>query len=581
MLSTVCGIVLCAVVAVGQEGSSAPDPTPTHPVLAEHATPRATMTTFLEAFYADSPDLHAASACLDLADIPGEIRVIKGRELAVQLKDVLDRTILVDVSKIPSSTDGEPYVVLKVTEGEIVIDRTASGEWLFTRQTLSSLDTLWRAVRDRPVVSGIDVTAPAAVTPGTWLRSMMPESLRFEFFFLEFWQWLGILLIIFFGVICGRIFSLVATRVLERALRRRETVIDREASVRAIAPLAALVMVLLWGLGIVWLGLPMTFFTLYYRVIKVVAVAAAALSAYRFIDVLSDVLARRAAKTQTQYDDMLVPLVRKSLKIFVAAAGLLTVAQVLGTNVTALFASVGIGGLALALAAQDTVSNFFGSLMVILDRPFQVGDWIKTGDVEGTVEEVGFRSTRIRTFYNSLISLPNANLIKASVDNLGDRTYRRWTTRLGIAYDTPPEKIDAFCEGIRELVRKHPYTRKDYYHIYFNEFGSDSLEILVYVFFFTPDWATELRERHRLGVDIVRLAAELEVEFAFPTQTLYLRREDWTHPTAAGDRYQTVTNELQQQARGIADDLVDGTVGEEIPPPVEFNRPLEQNGGSE
>ena len=236
--------------------------------------------------------------------------------------------------------------------------------------------------------------------------------------------------------------------------------------------------------------------------------------------------------------------------------------------------------LALALAAQDTVSNFFGSLMVILDRPFQVGDWIKTGDVEGTVEEVGFRSTRIRTFYNSLITLPNANLIKASVDNLGDRTYRRWSTRLGIAYDTPPEKIDAFCEGIRELVRKHPYTRKDYYHVYFNEFGSDSLQILVYVFFFTPDWATELRERHRLGVDIVRLAAELEIEFAFPTQTLYLRREEWAHPPSAGERYPAVTTDLQQQARTIADHLVDDTVGDEIPPPVEFDLPPDQDGGS-
>jgi MscS family membrane protein len=276
---------------------------------------------------------------------------------------------------------------------------------------------------------------------------------------------------------------------------------------------------------------------------------------------------------------MLVQLVRKSVKIFVAAAGLLTVAQVLGTDLTALIASVGIGGLALALAAQDTVSNFFGSLMVFMDRPFQVGDWIKTGDVEGTVEEVGFRSTRIRTFYNSLITLPNSNLIKASVDNLGDRTYRRWSTRLGIAYNTPPEKIDAFCEGIRELVRRHPHTRKDYYHVYFNEFGADSLQVLVYVFFFTPDWATELRERHRLGVDIIRLAAELEIEFAFPTQTLYVRREDWEAPASAGGGYPRASADLQERARQTADRLVHDAIGDEIPPPVDFAVPTEQDGG--
>ena len=164
---------------------------------------------------------------------------------------------------------------------------------------------------------------------------------------------------------------------------------------------------------------------------------------------------------------------------------------------------------------------------------------------------------------------------------MGDRTYRRWSTRLGIAYNTPPERIDAFCEGIRELVRKHPYTRKDYYHIYFNEFGSDSLEILVYVFFFTPDWATELRERHRLGVDIIRLASELDIEFAFPTQTLYLRREDWSEPSAAGEDYPSATAEMRRRARGIADHLVDGMVGDTVPPPVRFDHPTEQDGGSD
>jgi len=577
----ICGILVFAGAAFGRDVKPTPVPVPTVPVPSEHASPRATMTTFLDAFYADPPDLETAADCLNLESVPPEVRTLQGREAAVNLKDVLDRTILVDILEIPKATDGPPYVVLKIPAGGIAIDRTGTGAWLFTTETVTEIDNLYEAVRDRPIVKGVGVEAPTGATLGLKLRSMMPESLRFRFLFLEFWQWLGLLIIVFFGVIFGRIVSAVSARVLERILERRFTMIDRDSSIRAFEPLAALVMVLVWGLGIFWLGLPMKVFTLYYQVIRVVAVVAVAVSAYRFIDVLSDVLQKKAEATPTQYDDMLVPLVRKSLKIFIAAAGLLTVAQVLGSNVTALFASVGIGGLALALAAQDTVSNFFGSLMVILDRPFQVGDWIKTGDVEGTVEEVGFRSTRIRTFYNSLITLPNANLIKASVDNLGDRTYRRWSTRLGIAYDTPPETIDAFCEGIRELVRKHPYTRKDYYHVYFNEFGDDSLEILVYVFFQTPDWATELRERHRLGIDIVRLAAKLGVEFAFPTQTLYLRREEWSHPKSAGAGYPDATAEMQQKARGIADALVDDTVGDSVPPPVHFVRPVEQDGGSD
>ncbi len=537
------------------------------------------MSTFLDAFYADPPDLEAAAACLDLSEVSMEIRGLKGRELAVKLKNVLDRTIVVDPAAIPATAHGEPWTVVGAADGTVVIGRTDSGEWLFTGSTLASLDDLWNAVRQRPVLAGIAKTAPEAVTPGTWLQSKIPGSLRSEFLFLQLWQWIGILIVIFVGMVCGRVFSIVATGALRRFLERRRTAIDRDAAIRAVQPLAMLVMVAVWGLGIVWLGLPMRVFVLYYRAVKVVAVLAVAMSAYRFTEVLSDVLTRRAERTATQYDDMLVPLIRKSLKVFVAAAGLVTVAEVVGTDLTALLASVGIGGLALALAAQDTVSNFFGSLMVFMDRPFQVGDWIKAGDVEGTVEEVGFRSTRVRTFYNSLITLPNSNLIKASVDNLGDRTYRRWSTRLGIAYSTPPERIDAFCEGIRELVRRHPYTRKDYYHIYFNDFASDSLEVLLYVFFRAPDWATELRERHRLGVDVLRLAAELGVEFAFPTQTVFLRRDDWQAPDSAGWDYPQRSAELAAKAEEIADELVRESLGGRRPPPVEFPLPPEEEGG--
>jgi MscS family membrane protein len=225
------------------------------------------------------------------------------------------------------------------------------------------------------------------------------------------------------------------------------------------------------------------------------------------------------------------------------------------------------------------VSNLFGSLTVLTDRPFQVGDWVVVGDVEGTVEEVGFRSTRIRTFYDSLISLPNSNLIKASVDNLGDRTYRRWSTTLALTYDTPPEKIDAFCEGVRELIRRHPYTRKDYFHVYFNNFGDASLNIMLYMFFKAPDWATELRERHRLGVDILRLAAELGVEFAFPTQTVYLRNEEWEAPAAAGEGYPETSRHLVEGARRRARELIKDATKEGVPPPVAFDVPETENRG--
>jgi MscS family membrane protein len=282
-------------------------------------------------------------------------------------------------------------------------------------------------------------------------------------------------------------------------------------------------------------------------------------------------LNEKAKKSENKFDDLLVPMISKSIKVFVVVIGVIFTADNLNIDVTSLLAGLGLGGLAFALAAKDLLGNFFGSLTVLLDRPFHIGDWVIIGDVEGSVEEVGFRSTRIRTFYNSLITLPNSNLTTTTIDNMGARRYRRMKTMLGLTYDTPPEKIDAFCEGVRELVRLHPYMRKDYFHVYFNQYNSASLDILVYVFWETPEWNTELRERHRFLLDILRLAKQVGVEFAYPTQTLYLKRDQPVDATIG--EFQTAMSQDDSHAFGQqqAESIVENTLGKGVKPgPVRF-----------
>jgi MscS family membrane protein len=542
-------------------------------------SPRATMETFLGAFYTeDGPDLDLAARCLDLSGLSPAVRSLRGRELAGQLKRVIDRTRLVDLQSIPDDSDGRPWLFERYDAGSVVIARTAGGRWLFTRETIHDLWDIHQEVAELDVVEGVEQPYDV-VTPAMWLRGFVPETLRQRLFLLETWQWLGVLLVIVVGVVLARIFTVLATASVDKVLTRRTLQVDKGLVMAAIQPASVFLMVVLWGVGALWLGLPTVVFRIYVEAIVVVAVVAFAFMAYRLTDVGSAIFASRAAASDSRFDDLLVPLIRKSLKVLIVAIGLVTVAGTVGIEIAGLLAGLGLGGLAFALAAQDTVSNLFGSITVLLDRPFQVGDWVVVGDVEGTVEEMGFRSTRVRTFYNSLITLPNSNLIKASVDNLGARRFRRWSTRLGIAYNTPPETVDAFCEGIRELVERHPYTRKDYFHVYFNEFGAACLEIMLYVFFETPDWATELRERHRLAVDILRLAHELGVEFAFPTQTVYLREEPWKAPDLAGTGYPEASQRQGQQARESAGRIVDDALGGEVPPPVQFAAPPEQDGG--
>ena len=258
------------------------------------------------------------------------------------------------------------------------------------------------------------------------------------------------------------------------------------------------------------------------QVTNLVAAVAIIMVAYRAIDIFVDVLARRASATETMLDDSLVPLLRTSMRLFVTVVGILFVLQNLDVNVSSLVAGLGLGGLAIALAAQDTVRNLLGGVTIFADKPFEVGDWVVAEGVEGTVETVGFRSTRVRTFYNSLVSVPNGNLMDAGIDNMGQRRWRRYKTTLGVGYHTTPDQMQAFVEGIRAIIQANAGMRQDYYIVEFHGFGATSLDVLVYCFIDAADWNEELRTRHVLNLDIMRLAESLQVDFAFPTQTLHI-----------------------------------------------------------
>ena len=302
---------------------------------------------------------------------------------------------------------------------------------------------------------------------------------------------------------------------------------------------------------------------------KILAGFSGVWAAYRLVDLITQYLRFKAGLTDNKVDDVLVPLVSKTLKVFVTVIGITFVASNLNLNVSSLLASLGLGGLAFALAAKDVVQNLFGSITVILDQTFHVGDWVVVGDIEGSVEEIGLRSTKIRTFYDSLITLPNSAFITANVDNMGQRRYRRLKCQVSLTYDTPPDQIESFCEGVRELIRLHPYMRKDYFHVYLNELSASSLDILVYVFWETPDWSTELRERQRFLLDILRLSNALGIELAFPTQTLHVRN----HPGDTGSETLDIKSisELTQQSKEAAKSIVTESTGlDKRPPPVSF-----------
>lgn len=246
---------------------------------------------------------------------------------------------------------------------------------------------------------------------------------------------------------------------------------------------------------------------------------------WQAVSFITTVLEKKAALTDNKFDDLLIPLLRVVLRFLWGTIALIMAAQFLEYDISTLVAGLGIGSLAFALAAKDTIENLFGSVSVILDRPFQIGDWVVIDKVEGEVEQVGFRSTRIRTFYNSLITVPNSNLIKAVVDNMGQREFRRINVTLGLTYQTPAHKVTEFCEGVRRIIQEQENTRKDYFQVWFKNFGESSLDVMLYCFFKVSDWTEELRAREKLLLDIYRFAEEIGVSFAYPTQTLFIENK--------------------------------------------------------
>lgn len=388
------------------------------------------------------------------------------------------------------------------------------------------------------------------IKPPQWALEWLPAWSTDSLLGISIWQWMGLLAAIFIG--------LILKALTEWLLRTAKAITSgTEKSIHNIVfqslekPIALLSATAFWYVSILHLGFKgevkeaLTFVTAVLFGISLIW------AAYKLVDVISFQLTKWAERTENDFDDHLVPLFVKSLRIFIVVIGALILVQNLGFNVMSLVAGLGLGGLAFALAAKDTAANLFGSIMILIDRPFRIGDWIVTTEGEGHVEEIGFRSTRIRTFYDSVVSVPNSILATTKIDNMGQRSYRRIKEYISVTYDTSPEKMEAFLEGIKNIVLANPHTRKDKFHIVFDRFGASSLDILLYCFVFVPDWAEELYQKQNLFLEILRLAKKLNIEFAFPTQTLHVESFPEKRPTR--EAIELSDEEMRQVPAGFSE----------------------------
>jgi MscS family membrane protein len=249
---------------------------------------------------------------------------------------------------------------------------------------------------------------------------------------------------------------------------------------------------------------------------------------YKLVVLLDARLMKWADGTDSSIDNILVPLIGKSLRVFIVIIGVMMVLQNLtGLQIAPLLASLGIGGLAVALAAKDSIANFFGTLTILFDKPFQVGDRIVINNYDGSVEHVGFRSTRIRLLNGNLVSIPNEKVVNSEVENVGRRPNIRWLTQIGLTYDTPHEKVQEAVQILRDILENHEGLHPDFPpRVYFNEFNDWCLNITVVAWYHPPEWWDFQAWLQQTCLEILHQFDSAGIDFAFPSRTLYLANED-------------------------------------------------------
>ena len=483
---------------------------------------------------------------LDVSQISPVVRNAVAAERAIQLKEILDRIDVPPFAEIPDkdamARSNAKVWTLPDTEIEIVAvpDNRGEARYLFSAETVDRLPEFYERAKALPYKPGRGkelsdayrrvtagdistiydayISSPAGlerIVPLRWFLKL-PAWIRARLFGIAVWQWFGLAA----GLALGALFVSGAHRLG----RRLAACPEGEEPPRWPALLTPLAAILVAAFLIPALCLIFRIGGLPNIVVTLAQTAVLYLSAAWLAMIGGGVLAKFIVSSEHlrrgSLDSQLIRLGMRLAGIAVAIGLLIQGAYELGFPSYSVLAGLGVGGLAVALAARDSLANLLGSLLIMLEKPFRVGQFIRVAGTDGTVEDVGFRSTRIRTLDNSLISIPNNTVVNATVENLSLRAMRRQRFFVQVTYDTPRENLEEFAGAIKRLIADHPASNKTNINVRFNDFGDSSLNILVYFYLVVADFASELKDREEILLKIMALANEMGVEFAFPTRTL-------------------------------------------------------------
>jgi MscS family membrane protein len=481
-------------------------------------------------------DYEKAANYLDLRRIPGD-----GPTLAHQLRTVLSRTLWVDVETLSPEHGGKKNDGQPPNRDRLGTIKTQAGKVDILLQRIPRDDgvKIWK-------IAGVTVAQVPELYKefgyGVLERFLPKVFFDLQFLNIALWQWIGLLVLVLLAAIASWFLTVLAVRLLGTLVAFTKTTLDDKLRTGAAGPLRLAFAVLVFRAGLVPLGLgvgAMRFFSALLSGLLIVAVAWLVL---RITDVLSAAVKERLLERGEVGATALVPPGRKFVKALVVIVALVAILSNFGFNVAALLAGLGVGGIAVALAAQKTIENLFGGIVLYADRPVRVGDFCRFGDKMGTVEEVGIRSTRVRTLDHTVITIPNATFSNMEIDNITARERIRLLAVITVRYETTPDQLRYILVEIRKLLYSHERVISDTPRVRFINFGAYSLDIEVLAYVNTIDWAEFLGIREDIFLRIMEVIEGSGSGFAFPSQTLYMGKDDGLK----AERVREISDRVQQ-----------------------------------
>ena len=478
------------------------------------ASPRAAMLGYLQACI--DADFGRAARFLDLRRVPAADA--DGARLARHLKFVLDRKLWIDVEALSEAPEGDTADGFAGRDGvgvvpsergdvEILLERGPSGAWQIGASTVARIPALYDEYGLGP------------------LGEVLPTVMFLRVGQVDLWQWLALIALVLVAYLISALLVTLAMRMALRVSSRTGTGIDDEIVRSATGPTTALAMLIVFVLGTWPLGLALPAQAFIGAAAKGLSIIIVTWLAVRLVDVAAHALEGRLSASGDLTAMTVIPVGRRITKVFLLVIAVLTALQNLGYNVLSILAGLGILGIAVAFAAQKTFENFFGALAILVDKPIQRGDFCRFGDRVGTIEDIGLRSTRVRTGDRTVVTIPNAEFSSLQLENFGPRDRIRFLTVLGLRYETSADQLRQVRAELHNLLETDPRVVEDS-RVRFVSFGAYSLDLEVVCYIDTRDWAEFLAIREDLMLRMIDVVEACGTGFAFPSQTLYLGKDE-------------------------------------------------------